>query len=93
MAELAQLVGQRAQALRRPPQRQLGIAAGVGVDQPLEIAISVGSASASRLRPAPGRRTRPGSSLSPRSSSARPRAIVERAIPVARETADVPPRP
>ena len=56
---------------------------------------SVGSASMRAGRPAPFRRTRPGTasgSASPR-SSASPRPIVLRAMPVIRETATTPPRP
>ncbi len=56
-------------------------------------ASSVGSVSVSGLRPAPGRRTRPAPGDSPDASSTRPRRIVEGAIPVARATAAVPPRP
>jgi hypothetical protein len=54
---------------------------------------NVGSFSVRRLRPAPDRRTRPGPGETPEASSARPRLIVEGAIPVARATAAVPPRP
>ena len=54
----------------------------------------LGSVSVSGLRPAPGRRTRPtgGPSVAPQ-SSAKPRPIVLRAIPVIWATAWMPPKP
>ncbi len=55
--------------------------------------ISVGSASVRGLRPPPSRRTRPFASRSGDAKSFSPRPIVERATPVARETAAIPPRP
>ena len=54
---------------------------------------SVGSAVVTGVRPAPGRRTRPGSSRSPVSSSRQPRRIVFSAIPVARAAAAAHNRP
>jgi len=56
-------------------------------------ASSVGSVSVSGLRPPPGRRTRPRSSVPPDSNSQIPVRIVSTAIPVARATAAIPPRP
>jgi hypothetical protein len=46
-----------------------------------------------RFRPPPGRRTRPGAALDPDASSFSPRLTVEYAMPVARATALIPPRP
>jgi len=54
---------------------------------------SSGSHSVNRGRPAPGRRTRPASSLVPSRNSAIPRTTVFLPIPVARTTAAIPPRP
>jgi len=45
------------------------------------------------LRPPPARRTRPIAIPSGDAKSFRPRPIVERATPVARETAEIPPKP
>ncbi len=55
--------------------------------------ITVGSERSSGGLPPPGRLTRPGSSTSSLSSSARPRLTVDSETPVARTTAAIPPRP
>ena len=54
---------------------------------------SPGCVSIAGLRPPPARRTRPPSAAVPARRSARPRPMVLRAIPLARETAVTPPRP
>lgn len=60
---------------------------------PTRSSSSVGSDTVNALRPPPSRRTRPGSSVSPRSSSRIPRRTVSCESPVARTTAANPPRP
>ena len=54
---------------------------------------SPGSTSASCLRPAPGRRTRPGGATCPEASSAAPSATVCQDAPVILATAPIPPSP
>jgi hypothetical protein len=93
MADLAQRPGELDQALRRPPQRRLGIPARDRIDQPLEIREQRRIVLGQRLAAPPGRRTRPGSTRSPDSSSASPRRTVSSEIPVARTTAPTPPGP
>src|SRR3954452_10758725 len=61
--------------------------------RPSSEASSRGCVSVAGLLPPPLRRTRPAVGVVPSRSSARPRPIVLRAIPLARETAAMPPRP
>src|SRR6266852_2518866 len=65
----------------------------VGSTKPSRSRSSVGSLSTVRLRPPPGRRTRPGGTRARDRSSVSPRAIVEVEMPVARATRAIPPRP
>lgn len=78
----------------RPPERRHRISRVLGSTIVSRSEIHVGSASVSALRPPPARRTPPFalSDALPRNSS-RPRPIVLRAIPVASETAAIPPHP
>ena len=65
----------------------------VGSTSPSRSRSSVGSLSIVRLRPPPGRRTRPGASRTRVRSSLSPRVIVDVEMPVARATSAMPPRP
>ena len=93
MAHLAKPAGDLSHTLRRPPQKRLGIAPESSSTRRSMSSRIVGSLSSSDLRPPPGRRTLPGSSLSPDSNSAIPLRIVSIAIPVARAVAMTPPQP
>ena len=66
----------------------------VGSTSPSRSASRVGSFARVLFRPPPGRRTRPGCRAAARPPvPVRPRSIVEYAIPVARATPLMPPRP
>ena len=82
------------EALERPPQRRLGIPAGVaGSISRSRSSTTDGSVSMTRRRPPPDRRTCPRSSRSPDSTSANPRRTVSSESPVTRASSATPPGP
>ncbi len=85
---VGQLCGHSAGGLPRPPQRRLRTPAGPARPAPT----TPGSASRSRLRPAPALRTRPSGS-SPRSNCHNLRDTVDSATPAAPVIQRVPPCP
>jgi hypothetical protein len=95
VAQRAELVGQVPQALRRPAQWRLRIAARHRLDQGVEV-LEQRSVRVRRSLPATPRSTRPlrwQLVTRPASISRIPRVIVERDTPVARSTSAMPPCP
>src|SRR5262245_41093487 len=91
VSHVAQALAEFAQALARPQQGRLRIAALSGSTSVRRSSSKLASVSLDGLRPAPGLRTRPAWYRSPDRSSATPRPMVLRAMPVARSTALTPP--
>ena len=81
------------QAFAGPAQRRHRIAALTRIDQRQQVGQEVASFFTSGWRPPPRRRTRPTSSVSALANSFRPRPIVLAAMPVAADTAAMPPYP
>jgi hypothetical protein len=92
MALGGQLGRQRPGRFGRPPQRRHRIPRSCGSIRASSAGRSPGSASAARLRPPPGRRTRPSGSA-PESSSVTPSDTVASRTPAARATSRIPPCP
>ena len=93
MAHPLQGPGQLAHALRRPTQWRLRIARRRRLHQPFEIREQGRIFVQGALPPAARAPHASGAALVPEANSCSPRLTVEYAIPVARATARMPPRP